>query len=101
MCNNNSRISFNVGGKLFETSRQTIRRIPDTRLTHLLDEYESGIATGEQQSDAEVFIDRDGTKFDYVLNYLRNGYIVHGDDDGDELFEMLEKEAQARHWELC
>jgi hypothetical protein len=33
-------------------------------------------------------------RFEYVLNYLRNGYIAHGDDDGDELFEMLEKEAQ-------
>ncbi|KAF7638270.1 BTB_2 domain-containing protein [Meloidogyne graminicola] len=52
--NNSLRIIFNVGGKCFETSRQTIKRIPDTR----------------------------------------NGYIVNDDNDGDELFEMLEKEAQ-------
>lgn len=80
----NPRVTFNVGGRRFETCRQTIRRIPETRLTHLLDEC----------TEAEIFIDRDGARFEYVLNYLRNGYIAHGDDDEDELFEMLEKEAQ-------
>lgn len=33
-------------------------------------------------------------RFEYVLNFLRNGYIVHVDTDGDELFDVLEKEAQ-------
>ncbi|KAI3415819.1 hypothetical protein GPALN_005394 [Globodera pallida] len=81
------RIVFNVGGCKFETSRQTIRRIRGTRLTHLLD-------ANEQSDGEEIFIDRDGTKFEYVLNFLRNGYILHVDDDGDELFDVLEKEAQ-------
>uniref|UniRef100_A0A1I8B2S9 BTB_2 domain-containing protein n=1 Tax=Meloidogyne hapla TaxID=6305 RepID=A0A1I8B2S9_MELHA len=64
--NNSSRIVFNVG-----------------------DEYE---LVGN--SPIEIFIDRDGSRFEYVLNYLRNGYIANADNDGDELFEMLEKEAQ-------
>nr|CAD2122211.1 unnamed protein product [Meloidogyne enterolobii] len=88
--NNSSRIVFNIGGKCFETSSQTIKRIPNTRLTHLVEECE--LVKGN--SPIEIFIDRDGSRFEYVLNYLRNGYIANGDNEGDELFEMLEKEAQ-------
>mmetsp|Transcript_1481 Transcript_1481/g.2290 ORF Transcript_1481/g.2290 Transcript_1481/m.2290 type:complete len:266 (-) Transcript_1481:272-1069(-) len=64
-------INFNVGGKRYEVSRSLFESQSDTMLAK--------IASSKQcQEDPEsetIFIDRDGTIFGYVLNYLRDGKV--------------------------
>ena len=63
-------VQFNVGGKLFEVSRDLIDQNPDSMLAKLISE------TWEKEPDKPIFIDRDGEKFAHVLDYLRYGSIV-------------------------
>uniref|UniRef100_A0AC34F2Z5 BTB domain-containing protein n=1 Tax=Panagrolaimus sp. ES5 TaxID=591445 RepID=A0AC34F2Z5_9BILA len=77
------RISFNVGGRIFETTEQTIRRIPDTRLTSLLD--------GSPDSD-EFFIDHDPRYFEVVLNFLRSRSFPQ--DYAENIIDDVEREAK-------
>ena len=62
-------VQFNVGGKIFEVSRDLIDQNPETMLSKLISE------TWEKKPDKPVFIDRDGDLFSHVLNYLRYGSI--------------------------
>ena len=60
-------VQFNVGGKLFEVSRDLIDQNPETMLAKLISE------TWEKEPDKPIFIDRDQDMFSHVLNYLRYG----------------------------
>ena len=80
---NSRTISFNVGGKLFQTTEQTIRRISGTRLTALLDEG--------PEAD-EFFIDHDPRYFEIVLNFLRSRSFPV--DYAEHIIEDLEREAK-------
>lgn len=59
-------IRFNVGGKTFLTSLTTLEK-ERSMLTAML----SGAFA--ESSEDEIFIDRDGSRFAHVLNYLRDG----------------------------
>lgn len=62
-----SMVKFNVGGKIYCSSKQTLLSIPDTFFTGLL----SGrIETLKDDSNA-IFIDRDPKLFSTILNFLR------------------------------
>lgn len=66
-------IKFNVGGKRFEVSRDLIIRDSDngeTMLSRLVS------STWMEDPKSEVFIDRDGDRFTYVLDYLRYGEVT-------------------------
>lgn len=80
---NSRTIGFNVGGKIFQTTEQTIRRIPGTRLTALLDEG--------PEAD-EFFIDHDPRYFEIVLNFLRSRSFPV--DYAEHIIEDLEREAK-------
>ena len=79
--NNNNRkkyklpniIKLNVGGYIFTTSLTTLRKY-DTMLSKKFSgDYD------EPQWDEETnayFIDRDGTHFKHILNYLRSGKLI-------------------------
>ena len=67
-----TRIKLNVGGQLFETSRMTLMSEEGTYFHSLL---RSG--KFEPDSDGTYFIDRDPRTFRYILNYLRDGVVVH------------------------
>lgn len=56
------RVTLNVGGKLFETSKETLMKIPDSLLCGLVE-----FCDGD-----EIFIDRDPNLFHHILNYYRN-----------------------------
>uniref|UniRef100_A0A914Q2W2 BTB domain-containing protein n=1 Tax=Panagrolaimus davidi TaxID=227884 RepID=A0A914Q2W2_9BILA len=77
------RISFNVGGRIFETTELTIRRIPSTRLTSLLDD--------SPDSD-EFFIDHDPRYFEVVLNFLRSRSFPA--DYAEHIIDDVEREAK-------
>ena len=60
-------IVLNVGGTSFTTSLQTMQAEPDSKLGRMF----SGRHDMETQKDGSIFIDRDGTHFGLILNYLR------------------------------
>ncbi|BFZ24682.1 hypothetical protein BsWGS_27722 [Bradybaena similaris] len=63
------RIRLDVGGNVFTTSRLTLTRDADSMLAAMF----GGRHHVAQEADGTVFIDRDGTHFRYILNYLRDG----------------------------
>ena len=59
-------IKFNVGGQIYEVSRSLLDLHSDTMLAR------SASTQWHKDRDSEIFIDRDGTLFNYVLKYLRD-----------------------------
>jgi hypothetical protein len=56
-------IKLNVGGKRFQVSRFTLSEFPECLIQKLF--------TDSLSIDEDIFIDRDGTLFGYILEYLR------------------------------
>jgi hypothetical protein len=67
-------VKLNIGSMRFETSLTTLRRFPDTMIGCMF----SGRHTLPKGEDGYIFIDRDGTHFRHILNFLRSpeGYKV-------------------------
>ncbi|XP_068716281.1 uncharacterized protein [Montipora capricornis] len=65
-----SPVHLNIGGHRFTTSLQTLRRDQDSMLATMF----SGRHKLLQEPDGSYFVDRDGTHFRHILNYLRDGF---------------------------
>jgi hypothetical protein len=65
------RVELNIGGYRFETSVQTLRRVPHT----FFDAYFSGRYAQDVCNDGSIFVDRDGEHFGHVLEYMRDGMV--------------------------
>jgi hypothetical protein len=65
------RMGLNIGGYRFETSVQTLRRVPHT----FFDAYFSGRYAQDVCNDGSIFVDRDGEHFGHVLEYMRDGVV--------------------------
>jgi hypothetical protein len=65
------RVELNIGGYHFQTSVQTLWRIPDT----FFDAYSSGRYAQDVCDDGSIFVDRDGEHFGHVLEYMRDGML--------------------------
>ncbi|XP_065060507.1 uncharacterized protein LOC135687784 isoform X1 [Rhopilema esculentum] len=78
-------IQLNVGGHIFKTSISTLQKYPNTILATMFSQR----FKLEKQKDGSYFIDRDGTHFRHILNYLRFGRLPRKviDEIGDELLE--------------
>jgi hypothetical protein len=65
-----TKVKINVGGYTFETSTTTLRRLrlPNTYFYAFL----SGVYKTDTLKDGSIFVDRDGTHFGVILNYLRD-----------------------------
>ena len=83
-------VRLSVGGVHFATSIDTLTRgDPDSMLSAMF----SGRHNVQKDEDGRYFIDRDGTHFRYILNYLRDGntYIpVDNQQVIDELYEEVQ-----------
>lgn len=66
--NESKYVRLNVGGHFFVTSESTL-----TKKESMLSAMFSGSFTPEKDKEGWVCIDRDGTFFNYILNYLRDG----------------------------
>jgi hypothetical protein len=75
------RVELNIGGRRFETSVQTLRRVPHT----FFDAYFSGRYAQDVCADGSIFVDRDGEHFDHVLEYMRDGVVSVATQDTSEL----------------
>jgi hypothetical protein len=65
------RVELNIGGYRFQTSVQTLRRVPHT----FFDAYFSGRYAQDVCSDGSIFVDRDGENFGHVLEYMRDSHL--------------------------
>mmetsp|Transcript_267 Transcript_267/g.440 ORF Transcript_267/g.440 Transcript_267/m.440 type:complete len:198 (+) Transcript_267:191-784(+) len=64
-----STILFNIGGHPYRVSKSLLESQPNSMLTR--------IASKEWHTDeSEIFIDRNGSRFQYVLDYLRDGRVI-------------------------
>ncbi|CAM9416405.1 unnamed protein product [Chrysoparadoxa australica] len=60
-------VNLNVGGSKFQTSISTLTAVPGTMLSSMF----SGRHALQEDANGAFFIDRDGTHFRHILNYLR------------------------------
>ena len=67
-----STVKLNVGGQHFVTSVQTLRKDPNSMLAAMFSEK----FDTKPSEDGSFFIDRDGTHFRFILNYLRYGELI-------------------------
>ena len=77
--NKNKTVRFNVGGTIYEVSRSLLEQHPDTMLSRLASEtWCSGDQNGSDVTNADaLFIERDGERFKYCLDYMRDGGVVN------------------------
>ena len=83
-----SIVKLNVGGHYFTTSRQTLTRDPNSMLAAMF----SGKFEMKPHEDGTFFIDRDGTHFRFILNYLRTGKLTS--PEGEAALKELQEEAE-------
>ena len=83
-----STVNLNVGGHCFKTSVQTLTKDPNTMLAAMF----SGKFEMKPCEDGAYFIDRDGTHFRFILNYLRTGKLTL--PEGATFLKELQEEAE-------
>jgi N-acetylneuraminic acid mutarotase len=93
-------IVLNIGGYHYETSMQTLRRVPHT----FFDAYFSGRYAQDVCNDGSIFVDRDGEHFGHVLEYMRDGVVavaLPGARPSIPLLRILKREFGFYCIELC
>lgn len=90
-----SRVKLNIGGHLFMTSTFTLTRDPDSMLAAMF----SGRHALKQEDDSSYFLDRDGTHFRYILNFLRDGSFRPGTLPTDRTF-LNELLSEAEYFQI-
>ena len=70
-------VRLNVGGQIYATSLQTLTKDAGSMLHAMF----SGLFDTKPSEDGSYFIDRDGTCFRYILNYLRTGKLLLPEDE--------------------
>ena len=81
-------VKIDVGGRIFKTSLKTLRKESESVLASMFSEkFEL-----KKEDDGSFFIDRDGTFFHHILDYLRDGKISEG--ILDDCCSQMQKEAE-------
>ncbi|PFX29391.1 BTB/POZ domain-containing protein KCTD21 [Stylophora pistillata] len=81
-------VKLNVGGHYFTTSLQTLTKDSNSMLAAMF----SGKFDMKPAEDGAFFIDRDGTHFRFILNYLRTGKLTLPEEA--RALEELKEEAE-------
>ncbi|KAG9508764.1 Potassium voltage-gated channel protein Shaw [Fragariocoptes setiger] len=81
-CDNQSRVTLNVGGTRYKVYKATLRKIPATRLADI----HTGLANYDPKRQ-EYFFDRHPGVFAQVLNYYRTGKLHYPTNVCGPLFE--------------
>ncbi|XP_042195184.1 potassium channel regulatory protein-like [Callorhinchus milii] len=82
-------LKLNVGGRIFETFPDTLERVPSSKLSRLLT---GSVPSIQQIGSREYFIDRDGSLFGYILEFLRTSELLLPSDFCD--YNLLVKEVE-------
>ncbi len=69
-------VQLNVGGALYTTTKVTLGRFPNSMLGAMF----SGSLPITCDEDGRYFIDRDGSLFGYILNFMRSSRLALPDD---------------------
>nr|XP_006121422.1 potassium channel regulatory protein isoform X1 [Pelodiscus sinensis] len=79
--------TLNVGGLKFTTRASTLQKFPESRLARMLNgnDHEFRLVNGQ------FFVDRDGTLFNYILDFLRTLQVSLPTDFSD--YQRLQREA--------
>ena len=64
-------VKFNVGGTRYEVARSLLESYPETMLARMASEDWHDDSKGD-----EIFIERDGERFKYCLDFLRDGKVL-------------------------
>jgi hypothetical protein len=94
------RVELNIGGYRFQTTVQTLRRVPHT----FFDAYFSGRYAQDVCKDGSIFVDRDGEYFGHVLEYMRDGVVSVAEPNARpsvSLIRSLKREFGFYCIELC
>ena len=83
-------VKLNVGGQYFTTNVETLRKDPNSLLASMFPRKAHRVLIASQ--DGSIIIDRDGTYFRFILNYLRNGELIL--PDGATFLKELKAEAK-------
>ncbi|XP_061313381.1 potassium channel regulatory protein [Pezoporus flaviventris] len=85
---NREVVVLSVGGVRFVTRTSTLQQFPESRLARMLndDDQEFNLVNGE------FFVDRDGTLFTYIMDFLRTLQVSLPTDFSD--YQRLQREAE-------
>ena len=83
-------VRLNIGGQYFTTSVHTLTKDPGSMLNAMF----SGRFETQPSEDGSFFIDRDGTYFRNILNYLRTGKLLLPKDELVRIRNELLAEAE-------
>ncbi|KAK6486554.1 BTB/POZ domain-containing protein KCTD14-like [Huso huso] len=78
---NSPIINLNVGGQMYCTALSTLRKYPSSKLAEMF----SGQSSLKTDAEGWYFIDRDGTHFKHILEFLRSQRIPS--DSGQEVYK--------------
>lgn len=81
-------VKLNIGGTLYTTRVSTLTKYPESRLAKMFE----GTEPSTEDSNGNFFIDRDGSIFRFILNYIRTGKL-HLPKDFTE-YGQLHEEAE-------
>ncbi|KAI1696840.1 BTB/POZ domain-containing protein [Ditylenchus destructor] len=84
---NSDWVRLNVGGKIFQTTKDTLSRHPDSFLARLV----NGELSSDKDETGAFLIDRSYEHFDTILNYLRTGVVNF--DRSEKIMKELSCEA--------
>lgn len=69
-------IRLNVGGTIYEVSKSLLNQYPDTMLARMVSDTWNGVDDEDddriETTNDPMFIDRNGERFQYVLDYMRD-----------------------------
>jgi hypothetical protein len=94
--NAEARVQLNIGGHSYTTSTMTLTKDPASMLAAMF----SGRHSLKKDDDGSFFIDRDGTHFRYILNYLRDGGFKEGTIPSDDVAFLNELLTEAEYYGL-
>uniref|UniRef100_A0A3B3D778 Potassium channel tetramerization domain containing 1 n=1 Tax=Oryzias melastigma TaxID=30732 RepID=A0A3B3D778_ORYME len=99
----NAPVHIDVGGHMYTSSLATLTRYPDSRIARLFNGTEPVVLDSLKQ---HYFIDRDGSMFRYILNFLRTSKLLVPEDfreycllyEESVFFQLAPLQKELEHW---
>ncbi|CAN9500870.1 unnamed protein product [Ophioblennius macclurei] len=101
----NAPVHIDVGGHVYTSSLATLTKYPESRIGRLFDGTEPIVLDSLKQ---HYFINRDGTMFRYILNFLRTSKLLIPDDfkeysllyEEASFFQLAPLQAELDRWRV-